>query len=190
MKIEVGKKYEDQHGHVVEIVAHNDRPSVPRQTFIGLRDHGTGVKFVRYYGAKGEAFVPLAREHVPFKLEVGKAYATRNGNGYGVVINQTAGYFVALVASGGGGPRVRTYADNGLLLLPSPGEHSVDLVPGPISPPGSCFGYGPFAAAAAAGILAQLMSGEERVSEVSVDHSSAIRTLTGLRFEIRQGMGR
>lgn len=190
MQIEVGKKYEDAQGRLVEIVARNDKPAYRHKALIGLLDRGDGSRYVRCYGAKGEAFVPLVREHVPFKLEVGKAYAARNGNGYGVVINQTAGYFVALVASGGGSPRVRTYADNGSLLLPPPGEHGFDLVPGPIFPPGSPFGYEPVAAAAAAGILAELMSGKEKISEVMVDHTSAIRTLTGIRFEIRQGMGR
>lgn len=191
MEIEVGKKYEDQHGRVVEIVAHNDRPPGPHKAFIGLRDRGTGVKFVRYYGAKGEAFAPLVREHVPFKLEVGKAYAMRNNGGYGVVIHEDYdGAFYALLSKAGKTVARKYDVDGHLLHGGAAVGSQIDLVPGAIFAPGYAFGYQPVAAAAAARILVDLLTGEDRIGEVEEDHSSAVRTLRGARFEIRQAMGR
>jgi len=190
MQIEIGKKYEDKSGLVVEIIGRSDRPDHSSREFVGLLDTGENKVF-RFFGSAGMSscgLLKLAREYAPVTLEVGKAYARRDGTGYGVVIHEEREKYFALVTSPADGHFLMSYNADGTNYINE--VEGVDLVPGPVFAPGSSFGYEPFAAAAVAGILAQLMSGEERISDVVVDHSSAIRTLTGFRFEIRQGMGR
>lgn len=162
MEIEVGKTYEDTAGALVEIVARNDKPRIPTSEFIGLSCGlgDSGIKHTRTYSRYGASSEHnhIARAHVPFALEVGKAYPTRDGKGYAVVF-YLGGHSatVMLVHADYGGHAPYTYKLDG---KPAQCDHStaIDLVRGKVS--------GAAAAAAAAVLVAhRLMTGEDTLGD-------------------------
>lgn len=95
LKIEVGKKYDTRDGRVAEVVYRNEKPSSPCEEFVIKVPSSTQPALfqTRTCNSRGWANSNddgtgrnLVAEHVPFKLEVGGIYVTRDGGHRGIVL--------------------------------------------------------------------------------------------------------